>query len=553
MMDKQSDLFYDNIVGDQQQSESSDEPKEKCGVFGIYAPDLDVSRIAFFALVALQHRGQESCGIATYDQHHSVHIETGMGLVNQVFTEANLKPLKGHMAIGHTRYSTAGKSTINNAQPVIVQTLHGQVGIVQNGNLTTAHSLRKELLQQGVGFFKDSDVEIITQLLAANPPGVTDTASKPNWEARISYFMSKAEGAYSLCLMTPNALYGVRDYLGLRPLCIGVIDVPNAADPTTTTPRYVMASESCAINTIGGRYLREVRPGEIVKIDANGIDSFIGRTPATNPALCVFEYVYFARPDSLLEGQLIHSVRQRMGEQLAREAPPTTSGDIETIVIGVPDSSLPAAIGYAKQAGLPYSEGLTKNRYIHRTFIQPSDHLRQQGIKLKFNPLTENIKGRRIVLIDDSIVRGNTIKALIKLIRNAGAVEIHVRISSPPVMHPCYMGIDMATHEQLIGHNRSQKDICDYIGANSLEYLSYEGMMNAVDIGIPKQTEAIAPSTPIPGITTPITPSTTSTPIEITTSTNATTDNNTCEKSTQWSSNHCSACFSGVYPVTIDF
>ncbi|EFA76218.1 amidophosphoribosyltransferase [Heterostelium album PN500] len=536
-----------------------DEPKEKCGVFGIFAPELDVSRITFFAMVALQHRGQESCGIATYDSNYSVHVETGMGLVNQVFTETNLKPLKGRMAVGHTRYSTAGKSTINNAQPVIVQTLHGQVGIVQNGNLTTARSLRNELLQAGVGFFKDSDVEIITQLLAANPPGVQQPdsgngsgANKANWESRISYFMSKAEGAYSLCLMTPNALYGVRDYLGLRPLCIGAIDVPSKDDPNVTIPRYVIASESCAINTIGGRYIREVRPGEIIKIDENGMDSFMGRKPADVSAHCVFEYVYFARPDSLLEDQLIHSVRQRMGEQLARESPPPTPNspqDIETIVIGVPDSSLPAAIGYAKQSGLAYSEGLTKNRYIHRTFIQPTDHLRQQGIKLKFNPLTENIKGKRIVLIDDSIVRGNTIKALIKLIRSAGAVEIHVRISSPPVLHPCYMGIDMATHEQLIGYNKSLKEVCDYIGAESLQYLTYEGMMKAVQAGKKKtqsapitiQTEQ--PSEPSQPITSPTLSADTNQSMQ-------TCLNGTIKKSTD---GYCSACFTADYPLAVDF
>ncbi|GAM17513.1 hypothetical protein SAMD00019534_006880, partial [Acytostelium subglobosum LB1] len=534
------EYLFNNNESDEQcfDDEESDEPKEKCGVFGVYAPELDVSRITFFALVALQHRGQESCGIATYDQHYSVHVETGMGLVNQVFTEANLKPLKGRMAVGHTRYSTAGKSTIINAQPVIVQTLHGQVGIVQNGNLTTAQSLRKELLQAGVGFFKDSDVEIITQLLAANPPTDGNSSplpfepNKPNWEGRISHFMSKSEGAYSLCLMTPNALYGVRDFRGLRPLCIGAIDVPSKDDPTKTIPRYVLASESCAINTIGGRYIREVRPGEIIKIDDNGIDSFMGRQPTEIPAHCIFEYVYFARPDTLLEDQLIHSVRQRMGEQLAREAPPPACSvkDLETIVIGVPDSSLPAAIGYAKQTGLPYTEGLTKNRYIHRTFIQPTDHLRQQGIKLKFNPLTENIKGKRVILIDDSIVRGNTIKALIKLIRSAGAVEIHVRISSPPVLHPCYMGIDMATYEQLIGYNKTLKEVCDYIGAESLEYLSYDGMVSAVTYGKKPQHSDTQP-TQQPA---------------------------TCGGKLNGSikakdNGYCSACFTGEYPIKVDF
>ncbi|KYQ92657.1 amidophosphoribosyltransferase [Tieghemostelium lacteum] len=535
-MNENVNINNNNVVEEIEDVDSK--PKEYCGVFGIYAPELDVSRIAFFALVALQHRGQESCGIATYDEFHSVHVETGMGLVNQVFNEANLKPLRGHMAIGHTRYSTAGKSTINNAQPVIVQTLHGQIGIAQNGNLTTAKSLRKELLEKGVGFFKDSDVEIITQLLSNNPTNQIDN-SKPNWESRISYFMSKAEGAYSLCLMTPNGIYGVRDFLGMRPLCIGSIEVPSLENPEKMVTRYVIASESCAINTIGGKYVREVRPGEIVHINESGITSFIGREPSKQSALCIFEYVYFSRPDSVMEGQLIHSVRQRMGEQLARESPipaPKPNCPLETIVIGVPDSSLPAAIGYSKQSGYPYTEGLTKNRYIHRTFIQPTDHLRQQGIKLKFNPLTENIQGKRVILIDDSIVRGNTIKALIKLIRSAGAVEVHVRISSPPVLHPCYMGIDMATYEQLTGHQKTVDEICKLIGADTLQYLSLEGMNKCVQVGKPP-------------IQLQLESNNNSKPTECTK-----VDNNDTTTTNNSSSNgYCNACFNGNYPLSLDF
>ncbi|KAM9997281.1 hypothetical protein ACTFIZ_006638 [Dictyostelium cf. discoideum] len=513
----------------EEEEEELSEPKEKCGVFAIFAPELDVSRIAFFGLVALQHRGQESCGIATYDEFQSVHVETGMGLVNQVFNETNLKPLKGKMAIGHTRYSTAGKSTIVNAQPVIVQTLHGQIGIVQNGNLTTAKSLRKELMQKGVGFFIDSDVEVITQLLSNNPEGCDP--HKPNWENRIAHFMSKAEAAYALCLMTPNGIYGVRDSLGMRPLCLGSLEVPCKDDPTKTITRYVLTSESCAIGTIGAKFIRDVRPGEIVHINENGITSFIGRSPSDNPALCVFEYVYFSRPDSSMEGQLIHIVRQRMGETLARESPPPqTCSTSDTIVIGVPDSSLPAAIGYAKQSGIPFTEGLTKNRYIHRTFIQPSDHLRQQGIKLKFNPLTENIQGKKVILVDDSIVRANTIKALIKLIRGAGAIEIHVRISSPPVLHPCHMGIDMATYDQLIGHNRTVEEIREYIGAESLQYLTLPGLMKSVTTGIKPQAEIN--STPCYSTSSP-----TTTKIKIN-------ENN---------QKHCVACFTGDYPCSLDF
>lgn len=481
-------------------SYEDDEPKEKCGVFGVYAPELEVSRLAFFGLVALQHRGQESCGIVTCDDRGFMHAENGMGLVSQVYNETNLKPLVGKMALGHTRYSTAGKSTIDNCQPVVVQTLKGQIAVAQNGNLTTAKSLKQILLQKGIGMYRTSDVEIITQLLAANPM----QPESDTWEARISSFMQQADGAYSLAIMTPDAVFGARDFLGMRPLSIGQIVVSD------TVTRYVIASETCAINTIGAQFLREVLPGEIVKIDATGLHSFVGRAPAPVPAFCVFEYVYFARPDSILQGQLVHLVRQKLGTQLAIEAPPPSAPVVpsaagsEICVIGVPDSSLPAAIGYAKECGIPYSEGLVKNRYIHRTFIQPSDYLRKLGVSLKFNPLAENIKGKRVVLIDDSIVRGNTIKALVTMIRGAGAVEVHVRISSPPVRHPCFMGIDMATYEQLTSHNLTNDQVQELIGADSLMYISHEGMMKVVEEGS-KQMNG-----------------------------------------------HCSACFNGKYPVKID-
>lgn len=477
-----------------------DEPREKCGVFGVYAPELDVSRLAFFGLVALQHRGQESCGIATCDERGNIHTENGMGLVSQVYNETNLKHLVGTMALGHTRYSTAGRSTIENSQPMVVQTLKGQIAVAQNGNLTTAKSLKQILLQKGIGMFRTSDVEVIIQMLSANP----SSTDNDTWEARISAFMQQADGAYSLAIMTPDAIFGARDFLGMRPLSIGKIVVSD------TITRYVLASETCAINTIGGQFLREVRPGEIVKIDNNGLHSFVGRVPSPSSAFCVFEYVYFARPDSVLEGQLVHQVRQKLGTQLAIEAPPPSAPlspqnkDAEICVIGVPDSSLPAAIGYAKKCGIPYSEGLVKNRYIHRTFIQPSDYLRKLGVSLKFNPLTENITGKRVVLIDDSIVRGNTIKALVSMLRGAGAVEVHVRISSPPVRHPCFMGIDMATYEQLTSHNLTNDEVQKLIGADSLEYITHEGMMKVV------------------------------------------------KESAKDNHGHCSACFNGKYPLKID-
>ena len=445
---------------------ADDKPHDECGVFGIYAPEADVSRVAFFALFALQHRGQESAGIATCDGAMA-HTHRGMGLVTQVFHEESLRPLVGQMAIGHTRYSTTGGSQLRNAQPYVIETMHGPLGVAHNGNLTGAKALRRRLLERGVGLSSSSDSEIIIQMLAAPPPD--GEPNGPDWVARIRAFMAEAYGAYSLVVLTREAVFAVRDPLGLRPLCLG--ELPAEAGG----PGYVVASESCALGTIGARYLREVAPGEVVRIDRDGLRSFVGRGAAERPALCVFEYVYFSRPDSLLEDQSIHRVRQRLGEELAREAP----ADADT-VIGVPDSATPAAIGYARASGIPYTEGLTKNRYIGRTFIQPNDQLRRSGVALKFNPLVGNLAGKRVVLIDDSIVRGNTAGPLVRLLREGGAVEVHVRVSSPPVRHPCFMGVDMATHRELIAHRKTEEQIRGHIGADSLAYLSHEGMMRAV-------------------------------------------------------------------------
>lgn len=451
-----------------------DRPREACGVFGIYAPGADVARMAFFALYALQHRGQESAGIATSDGR-AAYIHKAMGLVSQVFKEENLRPLKGHLAIAHNRYSTTGSSHVRNAQPYLIETMHGPLGVGHNGNLTNALYLRRKLLERGVGLISSSDSEVITQMLAPPPPG--GEPHGPDWEARIEAFMAEAEGAYSLVILTRDAVFGVRDAHGLRPLCIGELPADHGA------PGYVLASESCALGTIGARYLREVRPGEIVRLDHSGLHWRQGLPPAPRSALCVFEYVYFARPDSILEGQMIHRVRQRLGEELAREAPAEAD-----VVIGVPDSAIPAAIGYARASGIPYTEGLTKNRYIGRTFIQPDDRLRRMGVHLKYNPLTANLAGQRVVLLDDSIVRGNTSGPMVRLLRDGGAAEVHVRVSSPPVRHPCFMGVDMATHEELIAYSKTIEEIRRHIGADSLAYLSHEGMMRAVlgdDAGAP--------------------------------------------------------------------
>jgi amidophosphoribosyltransferase len=455
-----------------------DRPRDACGVFGVYAPGRDVARLTFFALYALQHRGQESAGIATSDGR-AAYVQKAMGLVSQVFNEDNLRPLKGHLAIGHTRYSTTGSSHLRNAQPYAIETIYGPLGVGHNGNLTNAASLRRRLLERGVGLSSTTDSEVITQILAAPPevwepaPGQAEAHAEAHrepdrWEQRIRAFMRIAEGAYCLTLLTRDAVYAVRDPHGLRPLCLGELDGGG----------HVAASESCALQTVGARFVRDVRPGEIVRLDRDGITSSQGRPPAP-PALCVFEHVYFARPDSMLEGQGVHDVRQRLGRQLAIESPAEAD-----LVFGVPDSATPAAIGFSQASGIPFSEGLTKNRYIGRTFIQPDDDLRRLGVSLKYNPLTANLRGKRVVLIDDSIVRGNTVGPIIQLVRDGGAREVHVRVSSPPVRHPCFMGVDMATYRELIAHRMDVPSICKKIGADSLAYLSLEGMLRAVQDGV---------------------------------------------------------------------
>lgn len=361
-----------------------DRPHEECGIFGVYAPGRNVARLAFFGLFALQHRGQESAGIATSDGQRA-YLHKDMGLVSQVFNENNLAPLSGHLAIGHTRYSTTGGSNLRNAQPYLIETLYGPLAVAHNGNLTNALDLRQMLLARGVGLSATTDSELITQILAAPPEawGCTNGTADP-WLARIRAFMQIADGAYSLVLMTSDAIYAVRDPLGLRPLCLGKLD-----------EGYVVASETCALSTIGASFVRYVEPGEIVRLDRNGVTSIMGKF-SEKRALCVFEYVYFSRPDSHLEGPVVHTIRQQMGRQLALEAPADAD-----IVVAVPDLSIPAAIGYSQETGIPFTEGLIKNRYIGRTFIQPDDGLRKQGVRLKFNALDANLRGKRVVLIDD--------------------------------------------------------------------------------------------------------------------------------------------------------
>jgi len=430
----------------------SDKPAEACGVFGIVAPGDEVARLTFFALYALQHRGQESAGIATTDGHLA-YVHKGMGLVAQIFDEDNLRALRGIMAIGHNRYSTTGTSTLRNAQPYLIETAIGPLGVAHNGNLVNAPHLRLALLQRGVGLTSSSDSEVITQMLAGG---------HGDWMARIRAFMAQAQGAYALTVLTRDGVYGVRDPWGFRPLCLGRLE-----------SGFCLASESCALGTIGAEFVREVRPGEIIRLASGSITSVQGRPPEKR-ALCTFEHIYFARPDSLFDEQTIHQVRQALGRQLAREAPADAD-----LVIPVPDSSIPHAVGYASESGLPFSEGLIKNRYIGRTFIQPTDRLRKSGIALKYNPLS-TVAGKRVVLVDDSIVRGNTAGPLVRLLRGAGAREVHVRVASPPIRFPCFMGVDMATEDELIAANKTVEETCQHIGADSLAHLSLEGMMAAI-------------------------------------------------------------------------
>lgn len=431
-----------------------DRPEEHCGVFGIYSREHEVARIAFFGLYALQHRGQESAGIATSDGQQIV-CHAKMGLVSQVFTEEDLKELPGHIAIGHTRYSTTGSSRVCNAQPLIVDGPAGQIALAHNGNLVNAAQLRDHLDRLGYPFDTTTDSEAIAAMIV-NAPGAT-------WADRIASVMPRLVGAYSLAIATREELHAVRDPLGVRPLCIGRMG-----------GAWLVASESCALDTVGAQFIREVEPGEIVTFGPEGVTSKAGQA-STRKASCSFEFIYFARPDSVIDGRLVYQVRQELGRELAREQP--TEADI---VIAVPDSAVPAAIGYAEQSGLPYREALIKSRYIHRTFIQPEQGLRQTSVDLKFNPLPEILQGKRVVVVDDSIVRGTTTGQIVRLLRRGGAREVHVRIHCPPFINPCYLGIDVAKKSELIAARMTIPEIKESIGADSLGYLSVEGLIRAI-------------------------------------------------------------------------
>ncbi|MCL4489902.1 MAG: amidophosphoribosyltransferase [Chloroflexi bacterium] len=436
--------------------EYEDHPNEECGIVGIYAPNEEVARMAFFGLFALQHRGQEAAGIAVSDGR-TARVHKDMGLVTQIFNQETLAQLQGHYAIGHTRYSTTGSSALRNAQPFLLETRHGPLAVAHNGNLVNTAELRLQLLRRGVGLSSSSDSEVITMMLAG--------AEGETWPDRIQNTMGAWRGAFSLTILTRDGVYAIRDPWGFRPLSVGRL--PSGG--------HAAASETGALRTLGCESIREVGPGEIVTLNNGSPNVRQALPPMPELARCVFEHVYFSRPDSFWDGRLVHQVRQRLGEELARE------GAVDAdVIIPVPDSSMPAAIGYSRVSGIPYNEGFTKNRYIARTFIQPTDSLRKQGIALKFNALEDNLRDKRVVMIDDSIVRGNTAGPLVKLLKDAGAKEVHVRITCPPIAHPCYMGVDMGTYDELIAHRMSVDEICNHINCDSLHFLSLEGMMRAV-------------------------------------------------------------------------
>ncbi len=419
-----------------------------CGVFGIRSEERDVARLAYFGLFALQHRGQESAGIAV-SEGGRITVVREMGLVSRVFDEEKLQALPGEVAIGHTRYSTTGGVHWSNAQPVMHRGRARTVALGHNGNLVNTAELRDELEAEGVRLGSTSDTEAIAALI---------TQAEGTLPEAVAATMRRLEGAYSVVCVAEETLVAFRDPRGIRPLSLGSIG-----------PDWVVASETCALDLVGARYERDVRPGEVIWIDEAGLH-FAQAVPEGRHAACIFEHVYFARPDSRLAGSEVHMSRVRMGERLAEEAPA-----VADVVMPIPDSGTPAAIGFAKRSGIPYDEGLIKNRYVGRTFIEPDQELRRQGIRLKFNPLDE-VAGQRIVIVDDSIVRGNTMRQLVEMLFEAGAEEVHVRVSSPPVVSPCFYGIDMADDDDLAAAHRSVAEMRELVGATSLAYLSVEGM-----------------------------------------------------------------------------
>jgi amidophosphoribosyltransferase len=446
-----------------------DGPRDECGVFGLYAPGHEASRLSYFALYALQHRGQESAGIAAADRGGHIITRRELGLVSQAFTENDLRTLAGELAIGHVRYSTTGSNAWENSQPV--QRSEGtngsrrEVALAHNGNLINAVELHNELRDRGVTFSSTSDSEIIAALIATHPAERVEDA--------IADILPRLRGAFSVVVMTKDRVVAFRDPHGLRPLSIGSLK-PVAQNGPDAQMRYCVASESCAFDIIGAKFIRDVEPGEVVTLDEQGLSSR-EVMPGQRRAFCVFEYIYFARPDSRMNDQVLQVARGRMGEILWREAPAEAD-----LVIAVPDSGNAAARGLARAAGLPQDDGFVKNRYVARTFIAPGQELRKHGLRLKFNPLPDVVRGQRLVVVDDSIVRGNTTRQIVQMLRDAGAAEVHMRISAPPIKHPCHYGIDMSTREEMIAHGRTTEEVAQELGCDSLHYLSLDGVYEAV-------------------------------------------------------------------------
>ena len=439
-----------------------DKPEEACGVFGVFAPEEDVAKLTYFGLYALQHRGQESAGIATFEGDR-VRLHKEMGLVSQVFNESILNELPGELAVGHTRYSTTGSSRVVNAQPAVVETRLGPLALAHNGNLVNTENLRQELLQNNCNLLTTTDSELIAFAIAEEV-----NAGKDWMEGTISA-LNRCQGAFSLVIGTPKGMMGVRDPNGIRPLVIGTLPVHNPGAPL----RYGLSSETCGLDIIGADYVRDVEPGELVWISEEGLAAFPwAKQPERK--LCIFEMIYFARPDSVMHSESLYSYRMRIGRQLAQESPAEAD-----IVIAVPDSGVPAAIGFSQASGIPYAEGLIKNRYVGRTFIQPTQTMREAGIRMKLNPLRDVLEGKRVIIVDDSIVRGTTSRKIVKALRDAGATEVHMRISSPPVTHPCFYGIDTDSQDQLVAATKSVQEIGEQIGVDSLAYLSWQGMLTA--------------------------------------------------------------------------
>lgn len=434
--------------------DTDDKLREECGVMGMYSPiGEDVADKLCYGLLALQHRGQESAGIAV-NNDGTVDYHKDMGLVTEVFNSEILKKLKGNIGIGHVRYSTTGDSHVYNAQPLVVKYRNGSISLAHNGNLVNANTIREMLEDEGVVFQTSTDSEVVANLMARY--------HKTGIEKSIKKVMGLLKGAYALTIMTDNKLIAVRDPHGLRPLCLG-----------KSQNGYVVASESCALDTIGAELIRDVEPGEILIIDENGLNS-IPNDKWCRKSLCVFELIYFARPDSMMDKTDIYKSRREAGKILAREYPVDAD-----VVISVPDSGTPAAIGYAEESGIPYTEGLIKNRYIGRTFIQPTQELREQGVRLKLNVVNENVRDKRVILVDDSIVRGTTSRRIVDMLKNAGAKEVHVRVSSPPVEYSCYFGIDTPNRQKLIAANYTIEEISQQIHADTLGYISMEGLIKS--------------------------------------------------------------------------